>query len=283
MFVAPRNRSTCRRLANALLVALATLTTAAAAGCGGGGTKQPSAPTTTRPKIPTPPPRSSPEPTATPVSTTAPLPQPSKRCGTPNARAQTLRFRTTDGAVLDGAIVGKGQIGAVLIHEYPGPMCGWWAYANYLAHHGVRALLFDLRCVGLSTCTSSGSGHPTQDVAAAIAALRNHGAKSVAVIGASMGGAIAVVAAAKLHPDALVNLSGELDLPANHANAGAAAKHVTAPALFVVARRDRYTSVEDMRTVASRARSHTKRLIILPAGAGHGWDMLWARRARGRP
>src|SRR5262249_44448486 len=142
-----------------------------------------SAQPTARPKIPTPPPRSSPEPTATPVSTTAALPQPSQRCGTPNAHAQTLRFKTSDGAVLDGAIVGKGPIGAVLIHEYPGPLCGWWPYANYLAHHGVKALLFDLRCVGLSTCPEDRT-HPADDVAAAMKALRQDGATSVAVIGA---------------------------------------------------------------------------------------------------
>ena len=102
---------------------------------------------------------------------------------------------------LDGAIVGSGPVGAVLIHEYPGPMCGWWPYAAYLARHGVRALLFDLRCFGDSAC-DTGRGHATTDVAAAMQALREDGARSVALVGASMGGAIAVVAAARLHPAA---------------------------------------------------------------------------------
>jgi esterase/lipase len=100
----------------------------------------------------------------------------------------------------------------------------------------------------------------------------------VALIGASMGGAIATVAAARLHPTALVNLSGERDtagLTPIRANAAAAAPHVTAPALFVVARHDRYTPVEDMRLVERRARSRTKRLIVLPISAGHGIGMLF--------
>jgi hypothetical protein len=92
-----------------------------------------------------------------------------------------------------------------------------------------------------------------------------------------MGGAVAVVAAAELRPAALVNLSGERDtsrITPVDADAGAAARHVSAPALFVVARRNPVSPVRDMRAVAARARSATKRLIVLPASAGHGIDLL---------
>ena len=201
----------------------------------------------------------------------------SERCGPPDAPARTLRFETSDGVTLDGAIVGSGPVGAVLIHEYPGPMCGWWPYAEYLARHGVRALLFDLRCFGESEC-GTGRGHATTDVAAAMKALREDGARSVALVGASMGGAIAVVAAARLHPAALVDLSGERDTaaltPGIRANAGAAARDVTAPALFVVARQDQYVPVSDMRAVYERAASRSKRIVVLRPEAGHGWGML---------
>ena len=220
-------------------------------------------------------------PTATaegaPVATA--VPSPSERCGAPDVPARTVRFDTEDGVSLSGAIVGSGPVGAVLVHEYPGPMCGWWPYAVYLARHGVRALLFDLRCFGVSECPSGGRGEATADVAAAVRALRVDGAQSVAVVGASMGGAVAVVAAAEV-PDvaALVNLSGERDTssltPGIAANAGAAARRVTVPALFVVARGDQYVPVPDMRAVFRRTASRTKRLIVLPAVAGHGWGML---------
>jgi alpha/beta hydrolase fold len=211
------------------------------------------------------------------VPADGPLPQPSKRCGDPATHAKTLRFTTKDGVVLDGAVVGKGPVGAVLIHEHPGPLCLWWPYADYLAHHGVHALLFDMRCYGLSTCPPSGHRHPVDDVAAAMAALHREGARSIALVGASMGGAVAVVTAAELHPAALVNLSGEIDtsrITPVDANAGAAADRVSAPALFAVARRDPVSPVTDMKTVARRARSSTKRLIVLPASFGHGIDML---------
>jgi hypothetical protein len=49
---------------------------------------------------------------------------------------------------------------------------------------------------------------------------------------------------------------------------------VTAPALFAVARDDRYVTPSDMRTLARRSRSPAERVIALPASAGHGWEML---------
>jgi len=232
-------------LAAALVIVLA--------GCGGGAS---------RPRVTQ---------TETPDATT-----PSHRCadahgGTP------IRFRTRDGIDLFGAVVGSGPIGAVLIHEYPRDSCGWWPYARYLANHGVHALLFDLRCFGASACP--GRGHATDDVAAAVAELRRRGARRIALVGASMGGAIAVVAAARLRPAAVVDLSGERNTtgltPGIDADASAAAPHVHAPALFAVARQDRYVSPADMRAIAHRLRSPTARVIVLPAAAGHGWDMLF--------
>ena len=215
---------------------------------------------------------------ATAAKSTAPATAAGRRCGDANFGAHAIRFRTGDGVTLAGAVVGSGPVGAVLIHEYPLDLCGGWPYARYLSHHGVRALLFDLRCFGRSACPG-GRGHATTDVAAAMAELRRRGAHRVALVGASMGGAIAVVAAARLHPAAVVDLSGERDTtgltPGIDADAGAAAHGVTAPALFAVARGDRYVPVDDMRAVARRARSATKRVIVLPAVAGHGWDLVF--------
>ena len=215
---------------------------------------------------------------ATSNSTTAAASAPRRRCAEPGVRAQAVRFRTSDGVTLSGAVVGSGPVGAVLIHEYPRDYCGWLPYAGYLSRHGVRALLFDLRCFGGSPCPRGGRGRATTDVAAAMAELRRRGARRVALVGASMGGAIAVVAAARLQPAAVVDLSGERNTtgltPGIDADAGAAAPGVTAPALFAVARGDRYVPVADMRLVARRARAATKRIIVLPAVVGHGWDLL---------
>jgi len=246
----------------------------ALAGCGGGSTAATHATHASHTTHAT---RSATAAQAPPPKDTA-LPQPSVRCGKPEQRAITLRFPAADGASLDGAIVGTGRIGVVLLHEYPGPMCGWWPYATYLAHHGLTAMLFDFRCFGLSACPHGGRGEPVADVKGAIKALRARGITSMALLGASFGGAVAVVAGSRLHPAAVVDLSGERDLtgllPGAKLNAVAAASALHAPALFAVARDDRYVSVADTRAVYRRVGSATKRLTVLPASAGHGWDML---------
>ena len=131
-------------------------------------------------------------------------------CGEAVSGARPIRFRTSDGVTLAGAVTGSGPVGAVLIHEYPRDLCGWLPYARYLGRRGVQALAFDLRCFGASACPN-GRGHAVTDVAAAVAELHRRGARRVALVGASMGGAIAVVAAARLHPAAVIDLSGERD------------------------------------------------------------------------
>jgi dienelactone hydrolase len=132
-------------------------------------------------------------------------------------------------------------------------------------------------------------GNPVADTAGAMAALRARGARSIAIVGASLGGVVSVMAGAKLYPSAVVDLSGERTLgpllPGVQLDSYAPAADLTAPALFAVAQGDQYTSVEDMRAVYRRAASKTKRLIVLPDGGGHGWDMLanglhWSPLAR---
>ena len=141
------------------------------------------------------------------------------------------------------------------------------------------ALAIDMRCLGESECGSRGKAGAIADVRAAMAELRQEGAKRVAIIGASYGGAIAVVAGAKLKPAAVVDLSGEQSLQAlvpgyDDVDSLAAAPALHAPALFVVARKDNYTPVADMRRVFRAAGSRAKQLIVLPFEAGHGLAVL---------
>jgi esterase/lipase len=204
-------------------------------------------------------------------------PQPATRCPGPGMAAATLTFDSGDGARLDGALIGSGPDGVLLLPEYPGDYCGWWPYAVDLAHHGLHVLLFDYHCQGLSTCGHNQLGY-LDDIRAAIATLQSHGTRSVALIGASLGGALALTAAASLHPAALVDLSGELNLthiaPGVRLHPLRSARDVRSPSLFAVARHDHYISVRDMRTIYRADRSTDKTLHILPHTAGHGWDML---------
>jgi len=211
-----------------------------------------------------------------------PLTQPSARCGAPHAKATLVRFKAADGAPLDGVMVGSGTAGVVLAHEYANDLCGAWPFANYLAKRGLRVFAIDMRCFGRSACPAGGAaGRVADDLAAAAAELRHRGVTKVALVGASMGGSAALIAATRARPPvaAVVSLSGQanpttlLHLPLN---ARAAVPQLTVPAMFVVANLDQYTSVDETRAMYQAAKTTDKRLLVLPGDFNgfHGWQVL---------
>jgi dienelactone hydrolase len=211
-----------------------------------------------------------------------PLRQPGARCGAPHAKATLVRFKAADGTPLDGVMVGSGTAGVVLAHEYANDLCGAWPFANYLAKRGFRAFAMDMRCFGRSACPQGGAaGRVVDDLVAAVAELRHRGVTKVALVGASMGGSAALIAATRARPPvaAVVSLSGEanptslLHIPLN---ARAAVPQLTVPAMFVVANLDQYTSVDETRAMYQAAQATDKHLLVLPSqfNGFHGWQVL---------
>src|SRR6266498_4180833 len=207
----------------------------------------------------------------------------SARCGPPVAAASLIHFRATDGTRLDGALVGSGRTGVVLLHQYPNNLCGFWPYAVYLAGKGLRVLDIDLRCFGESACPVNAKGSVMDDVAGAVAELRRRGASSVALVGASAGASTALIAGAKLGTkvSSVVSLSGERDLilvmgASGPADAVPLVKHLVSPTLFVVATNDRTSTVEETQAMYAATAAKDKRLEILqgPYEGDHGWDLL---------
>jgi pimeloyl-ACP methyl ester carboxylesterase len=251
-------------LASALLVA------ACSAGSGSGTGGQAQAPTTAAAAV---------------TSTLPPLEQPSSRCGEPDVKATVLRFPAADGTQLDGVLVGKGQAGVVLLHQYRADLCGFWPYAVYLSKHGVQALAIDLRCFGRSSCPE-GEARPrvVDDVAGAVAELQRHGAKRIALVGASMGATTALLAGADLRPPVagVVSLStGKFDLStilggSTPLDTMSAARRLTVPVMFAVARDDRGVPVEEVQALYRLAKAKDKRIEVLGGSYGglHGWDLL---------
>jgi hypothetical protein len=145
------------------------------------------------------------DPAAQATTTTAvalqPLEQPSIRCGQPDTKATLVRFTAADGTSLNGAMVGSGPAGVVLVHEYPNDLCGSWPFTDYLAKRCLRAFAIDLRCFGRSACPEGdASGRVIDDIAAAVAELRRRGVTRVALVGASMGGAAVLIAGTRVQP-----------------------------------------------------------------------------------
>lgn len=233
------------------LLAIALL----AAACAGGSGRRGSAATTAAPVV------------------TLPLEQPATRCGPPSDRVALLRFASSDGVQLSGAMVGGGTAGVVLVPQYPADLCGFWPYAVYLGHKRPRVLALDVRCFGRSSCPEGDAkGRVADDVAAAVAELRRHGATRIALVGASMGATAVLVAGAVIRPPvaAVVSLSGERDLTSLIGlplNAGAAVPHLGSPTMYVVATDDSDAPVEETRAMYRATRAADKRIMVLSGAA----------------
>jgi pimeloyl-ACP methyl ester carboxylesterase len=210
----------------------------------------------------------------------------SERCGSGASAGTVITFRAADGTTLDGVLVGHARTGVVLVHEYPADLCGFLPYAEYLAAHGIEALALDLRCFGNAGCPASAAAraHIPQDVAAGAAELRRRGVSDVALLGASLGCTIALIAAPTVHPApaSVVCLSGHARYTATVGttavplDAAAAVRHTTSPALFVVAAGDPLAGVAAVRALYTDYAGRTKRLDVLSGSYTglHGWDLL---------
>ena len=199
-------------------------------------------------------------------------------CVTRAERRRVLRFTAADGVRLIGVEFGRGPKAVVLAHQGGGgggpTLCSWVPYARSLARAGYRVLAFDHRGYG----SSSKPSRPTllfridEDVVAAVRTMRRRGATRVVVGGASLGGAAAVGAAARIQPV----VQGVFTLGSPQAfgavDALAAARKLQAPALFTSAVDDD-PFADDARALFEACASADKRLEIFP-GSRHGAPTL---------
>lgn len=227
-------------------------------------------------------------PAATPSPSTSPRPSPSssavanpklnERCPNQTEGISAIPFtlRAGDGTRLLGLELGTGTRGVVMVHELGGAgLCGWLPYGSYLAAHGMHVLLYDTRCSGASSCPQDDrSGDIVSDVAGAKAELMRRGARSVAVAGASYGGAIALASAAAVHGmTACVVLSGDLwsqDLGGSTGEQ--ASRRLAVPLFYAVATQDG-DRLATARRIVARVKSSLVTLRVL-GGPAHGWDLL---------
>jgi alpha-beta hydrolase superfamily lysophospholipase len=226
-------------------------------------------------------------------------------CGV-TLRGQPIRFRTSDGVQLVGAVLGRGKSGVVFVNGWTAPPAGSLSmvresyqrgippsgiYCTWLRHprlaksllgDGIQLLLFDYRGTG-----SSGPGHGPaadrfdRDVAAAVNEIERRGAYRYTLVGGSLGGVIAIATAPELNPkpSAIVGLSASgfagTNSGRNYGNldAKAAVERLPVPLLLIAANHDREAPAADSRVLARAAITDTKRLLIVP-GSSHMTALL---------
>jgi alpha-beta hydrolase superfamily lysophospholipase len=229
---------------------LGLVTVLALAGCGGsGGSKH----HVSLPKL-------------TPVSSV---------CGNPPSGIELTAswLVTSDGQPIYSVTGGSGDSTVVLAHESGGiGLCGWYPTIQLLVAHGFRVLAFDFRGIYPSPLSPRATENDWgRDIFAAVAAAK---AKHVFLMGASFGGAASMEYAPDVKGlDGLINLSGELRLPASHIDAIDNVSKLRVPFLVVASRSDAYLDAEDARKLIDRAGSSDKQLALY-RGRAHGWDIL---------
>ena len=153
-----------------------------------------------------------------------------------NAAAQTtVSFPTEDGGVIFADVYGDGDKAVVLAHGGQFNKESWAKQARTLVTAGFRVLAIDFRGYGKSK--GPGDSDPEDaplhlDVLAAVRYLRKAGAKSVSIVGASMGGGAAGDASIASEPgeiDRIVMLGAAPNGPADK---------LRSASLFIVARDD---------------------------------------------
>jgi dienelactone hydrolase len=139
----------------------------------------------------------------------------------------------------------------------------------------VRSILLNLCGFGVTLCPPDALvlSDGADAVLTAARWARAHGATRVVVVGASMGGTTAVLAASedrKHRLDAVADLSGPLIyLDANISHAG---DSITIPSFFAVDPDDQVVSTFQMQSLAGEIASPAP--ILHLDGSGHGWDLL---------
>ena len=197
----------------------------------------------------------------------------------PSSGSRAVRFEAPGGVELQGRLfeADGATAGVVLAHMQPADQSSWFDYAESLADDGYRTLTFNFRgyCPGGDAGCSSGETDLSllwRDVQAAVRFLRSTGIGRIAVIGASMGGTAALVAAAQ--PAAPFGAVATLSAPISIGGLTATPEALVAavPAKLFVAGNADATAASDAQSLYDLS-VPPKRIEIVPS-EDHGTELL---------
>ena len=195
----------------------------------------------------------------------------------PVAGASIESIETEDGLRLDARLFAVGPSDApdrlvIFLHMSPADQSSWYDLAREIQVEGAAsALTLDFRGYG----ASEGDRNVAQidrDVRAALAFARDRVYRSVALVGASMGGTAAIIVAAEEPLAGVITLSAPVRF--RGLDAGSAVVRVAAPLAVMAARGDR-SAVESLETFAERAALDDRHWLLFD-GDAHGTDLLTA-------
>ena len=176
----------------------------------------------------------------------------------------SVTFSTPDGFTLHADQYGSGHRAVVLVHGGRFNKESWKKQAETLAQNGFYVLATDFRGYGQTIPgTQSADWKHYPDVLSLVRYLRSHGATSVAIVGASMGGDAAGDAVAQSKP-------GEIDkIVLLGADGGNPPARLTGDKLFILSRDDKSGDGPRLPGIfaAYQAAPAPKKMVILEGSA----------------
>jgi pimeloyl-ACP methyl ester carboxylesterase len=178
-------------------------------------------------------------------------------CGEADVEAITLT--TQEGTELTAALVGDGEVGVVLGHQFRSDYCSWVPFAKQLAERGMRALAINFSSTSLD-----------KDMVAGFRELRRRGSERIILVGASMGGTAALVAAAEIDVAGVASLSAPREF--GSLDALPSVRRLGTRVLFLAGGQD-VRFARDARRLYQATKSRNKALVVT-TGFEHGTDLL---------
>lgn len=167
-----------------------------------------------------------------------------------------VSFKASDGGTIYANLYGEGDRAVLLAHGSVFNKESWHDMALELKRRGLRAMAIDFRGYGKSVEGSEGKARHL-DVLAGVDYLKDHGAKSVSLLGGSMGGGAVAQATTEMK-------KGAVDRVIILAFPPASPEKMIGDKLFIVSENERMAQrVKDSFAKASKP----KRLEVLPGDA----------------
>jgi pimeloyl-ACP methyl ester carboxylesterase len=178
-------------------------------------------------------------------------------CGEKDAAVVTLA--TDSGSELDAALVGDGDVGVVLGHQFGSDFCSWIPFAKQLAERNMSPLAINFASMALD-----------DDMIAGARELERRGNARIILVGASMGGTAALVAASEIDAAGVAALSAPQEF--SGLDALPAVRGLGIPVLLLVGRQDERFAPDASRLF--RAMRSPDKALVVTTGAEHGTDLL---------
>ena len=188
--------------------------------------------------------------------------------------AAAVEIVTEDGVTLDGRLWERGSERLVIyLHEVREDQSSWWPTAEERDSGAVSAMTFDFRGHGASEGELDDVTGMTRDVHAAIEFARERGFKRIMLVGAGMGAAVGLVAAAEDPSVTVVGFSTPADFDEIDALTAAG---IADGRVQLIATRDDISAADSLHQFRALDNIDTTEARLYPGGS-HGVAVLEGR------